>query len=139
MLKLHFNYPKTFLTFVKKEKRFSYAASIGIANIPKSYHKEYKKYLVEFNSISVREERGKEIIQDLIHDKNVYVHIDPTMLLSKNEWDKIIKLPTIYVPKKYIFCYFLGQQDEKQKKMINNFAKQYNFTLLPLSCLFKKK
>ncbi|MDD6214507.1 MAG: polysaccharide pyruvyl transferase family protein [Firmicutes bacterium] len=77
-----------FLDFVKrKENRNSYAASFGLADIEDSYFDEYKRLLSNFNNISVREERGREIVQKMT-GRDVPVVLDPTLLLSAEEWRK---------------------------------------------------
>ena len=40
-----------------------------------------------------REDKGKEIIEELTGRKDVSVNLDPTMLLSSEEWSKLAKRP----------------------------------------------
>lgn len=110
------------LSNVEAQKRISYAASFGIDKINTSYYKKLKKQLSKFKAISVRENQGATIIKNIINEKKVDVHIDPTLLLSEKEWEKVIVKPSIEVPKKYILCYFLGQVDEEYNKAISDFA-----------------
>ena len=81
------------LTNVSPKKRISYAASFGINDLPKQYHKKTKEELEKFKAISVREDRGKKIVEDLTGRKDIEVLIDPTMLLTSEEWKKMIKKP----------------------------------------------
>lgn len=55
----------------------------------------------------MREIQGKQIIENLGVDKTVQVVVDPTMLLTKKDWDEIVPSTRI-VDGKYIFCYFWG-------------------------------
>jgi hypothetical protein len=115
------------LRSVKKDKRISFSASFGVSNIPKKYNKKLRNELKKFKAISVREEAGKKIINNLSIDKNIEVLVDPTMLLSANEWDKISKKPKqlqFLKKKKYILNYFLGNLSEKRKKEIEDIAKE---------------
>lgn len=76
-----------FLDFIQdKYKKASYAASLGNFNLVNK--KETKALLEDFKYISIREESKKNIIEGYIN-KNVDVSLDPTLLLSKNEWGKI--------------------------------------------------
>ena len=86
--------------------KISYAASIGSNNIPDDLKSIYKKLLGRYESISVREDSGKQIIGELT-GKDVAVVLDPTLLLNKDEWNKIA-VPNRQFKKKYILCYFLN-------------------------------
>ena len=114
-----------FLTFTPNKKRNSISASFGINTIPNELKNYYKEKLLEFNNISVREESGKSIIKELTDREDVEVLVDPTMLLSSDEWDKVSKKPEqIKENKKYILNYFLGELKEEWKNEINKVAKE---------------
>lgn len=94
------------LDFVEdKSKKFSYAASLGISQIDLDYKFIYTKLLSQFNLISVREKQGAEIVEGLI-DHPVSVVMDPTLLLTANEWLQVARKPRI--DDKYILVYQLG-------------------------------
>lgn len=113
-----------FLTFAPKEKRNSFSASFGINEVPEDMKKYYKNNLLGLKNISVREEAGKEIIEELTGRKDVDVLIDPTMLLTTKEWDKVSKKPKQLKKDKYILNYFLGELSESRKKEIDRIAKE---------------
>lgn len=95
-----------FLSFVKdNKKKNSYAASFGFNTIPLGYEEEYKKRLAGYNHVAVREDSGKKILEELLPDeyKNISVTLDPTLLLTKEEWGRFTK--TIKKEKKYILLY----------------------------------
>ena len=119
-----FNYRKYFALFANKEKNISYAASLGISKMPESEKNNFKQALRNISKISVREEAGKKIIEELMPNKNVEVLIDPTMLLSKDEWDEVAIEPKNKPKKRYILNYFLGELSEKRKKAIEQVAKE---------------
>ena len=54
-----------FLTFAPKQKRISYAASIGVSEIPDDKKDQFKKWLNGMNYISVREQAGADIVYEL--------------------------------------------------------------------------
>ena len=56
------------------------------------------------NYISVREETAKELIANFTN-KEISVTLDPTLLLSKNDWEKIAITPN---NKSYILLYNMG-------------------------------
>lgn len=112
------------LTFAEPHKRVAFAASFGISELPEEYHKAAKEELTKFKSISVREDVGKEIIKNVVGREDAEVLVDPTMMLEKEEWDKIIKKPISFPNKKYIFTYFLGEMSEETKDAILKYAKK---------------
>lgn len=79
-----------FLDFAEKAKRNSYSASFGFDEIPNEYIDLYHSLLSDFNRISVREKTGSTILKKLIN-RDVPVTLDPTLLLSKDEWSALIK------------------------------------------------
>ncbi len=115
-----------FLTFADNKKRNSFSASFGISEIPEDMKGYYKERLNGLNNISVREDRGKEIIEELTGRTDVEVLVDPTMLLSADEWDKVAKKPKQLKTDKYILNYFLGELSEERKNEINRIAKENN-------------
>ena len=114
---------KYFLGFSEnKNKNMAYSASFGIPNIDEEMKEVFKNGLNNFNYISVREESGKRIIKELIN-KDVEVLVDPTLLLTTNEWDKIARKPKqLKNNRKYILNYFLGDISNDRKKVIEDFA-----------------
>lgn len=78
-----------YLTFVKTGKKISYAASFGSVGINKTDEDEVKRLLEKYDEISVREIEAKDNLKKLLK-KDVEVNVDPTMLLTKDEWDEII-------------------------------------------------
>lgn len=87
-------------------KRLSYAASIGSNAIPSELHALYKELLSRYDSISVRENSGVDVVREIC-GKEAEVVLDPTLLLDYNDWNKIA-LPRRLVRGKYILCYFLN-------------------------------
>ncbi len=126
------NFYRYFLKFSPKEKNISYAASIGANQIEDKYVNEFKDGMNNFSFISVREDLAKKILNEQITSKEVEVVLDPTMLLSSNEWNFVAKKPKKFPKKRYILNYFLGEQSKERKKIINNFAKKNNCQVIDL-------
>lgn len=114
------------LNMVEGKKRISYAASFGVSSLNSEHNKILKNEISKFKAVSVREEMGKRIIKNVLPNKNVDVLIDPTMLLSADEWETIIKKPEMKSEKKFILNYFLGDLSENRKKEIYKVAKENN-------------
>lgn len=131
-------YNKLFLRFAPYEKRVSYAASFGVSELPEECKDKYKKALMDFQRISVREESGKQIVNELI-GKSVDVLIDPTMLLKTNEWRDISKKSSIHIKEKYILKYFLGNKVTDRDLYIDKISKKYNLEIIDLMDKNQKK
>lgn len=119
------------LNFASDDKRISFAASFGISELPEKYNKRVKKELAKFKAISVREEAGKKIVEKLTNRHDVKVLVDPTMMLTSNDWDKVAKKPSqLKKNEKYILNYFLGDLSEKRTIEIKKFAKENNCKII---------
>lgn len=115
-------YLGSFLPF--QSKALSYAASIGVSSEPSTaVQGMFKKYLPNFAAISVREFRGKEIIQQMT-GLRADVVLDPTLMLSSEQW---LKITEGFVPEsdRYVLTYFLGHPSEEQEKLIQEYAHQH--------------
>ena len=112
------------LEFTTPEKRISFSASFGISSLPEQYNEKLKNALKDYKAISVREDAGKKIIEDVVGRKDVQILVDPTMLLTAEEWDKVAKKPEQLKTDKYILNYFLGELSEKRKAEIDRIAKE---------------
>lgn len=110
-----------------EQPKIAYAASFGVSTIPHSQRNKTVKYLKRINEISVRETRGAEIIDELLGKKPVTV-VDPTLLLEKEEWERLcLPIPV----NEFIFCYFLGNN-----KKARQFAKELSeVTGLKILCI----
>lgn len=81
--------PAYFLGFANDNQKFSYAASFATVNFPDSYVEEYKKRLSGFQTFSVREQSGVEVVKRFTGKTNAQTHLDPSLLLSASDWSKI--------------------------------------------------
>ena len=95
-------------------RKVAYASSFGVSEIPTFQRKATGAYLDRFYRIGVREERGKEIVDELSHQKATVV-ADPTLLLTREEWEAEIADARPNESGPYIFCYFLGTNQEARK------------------------
>lgn len=114
-----------FLTFAEEKQRIAFTASFGVENIPNKLKEYYIEKLTSFNHISVREYAGAKIVEELT-EKNAEVLIDPTMMLTYDEWSKIAKRPEKLKDGKYILNYFIGGLSDIRRKEINKIAKENN-------------
>lgn len=85
--------PIYFLSFAnKKAKKISYASSTGGNRFTDSENKEKAKDLLkDFTTISVRESNTQEVLSQLLK-REVFHVLDPTLLLSKEEWFEALEI-----------------------------------------------
>ena len=122
--------------FATKDKKvIAYGASSNVKQFPPKAEKLFIQKLQRFNAISVRERTLKGYIES-ITDKKVAIVLDPTFLLSKEEWLKISN-PKILPNKKYIFCYFLGNKASWQRKIAQVYADKYGYEVIHLPYIMR--
>ena len=105
-----------FLTFAPKEKRIAYAASISCPDIPEKDKPLFKQGLTEMAHISMREQAGADMVKSF-SGREVPVVVDPTLLLTADEWRKVSRQPAWYHGEDYILTYFLGARPEVVEKL----------------------
>lgn len=96
-------------------RKVAYASSFGVSDIPEFQRKATGDYLNRFSVIGVREQRGKEIVEDLSNKKATVVS-DPTLLLTRDEWEEEIKESKVINSDPYIFCYIISDNSEARAK-----------------------
>lgn len=115
----------TLLKYIDAEKRIAFAASFGESKIPEESKNEYAKELKKFRYLSVREDDGAKIVKELI-DRDATILLDPTMMLSVTEWQKIEKRPiALHDSQKYILAYFLSTPSPRAVNLIKKLSKDY--------------
>jgi hypothetical protein len=119
-----------YMTFAPSERIFSYAASFGIDEIPEEYQNAVAAGLNHIKHISVREDAGKRIVETLTGRTDAQVLVDPTMLLTKEEWDQVIAMPKAQVPENFLLTYFLGGVSEERRAAIMERAEQLGCELV---------
>lgn len=89
------------------ERRYAYACSFGVNDIPAKKKEIIRRYLEKFSGISVREKTGVKIVKELTGNY-VPMNVDPTLLLRSEDWNKLALNPEI--KGKYVFAYFLSNK-----------------------------
>lgn len=121
------------LKFVKEDKiKISYAASISLPGIPKQAEKYICEALKGFKAISVRENNDKKVIQRIVKDK-VECVLDPTLLIDREEWDKLSR-ETVISNREYIFAYLIGGSD-LDRNFVTEFGKKMNIHIVTIPYL----
>lgn len=118
------------LRFVPRSTRtISYATSLGVSEYPNYCRKSAKAVWERIDFLSVREITGANIIKNICKDSiKVQVVVDPTYLITKEEWNDIFPPQSMY-KEKYVFCYFLGN-DIESKQCARRYASTKGYKLV---------
>lgn len=128
---------KDFLKFSDYNKTISYAPSFGISNIDEAWKERILSGLNHIKYLSIRENQGAKIIKEL-SNRDAKVVLDPTLLLSKEEWCQIQKKPKRMIKEKYILTYFLGAKSEQLDEEIKELQKENNLKVINMNDLKNK-
>ena len=127
--------PAYYLDFAGKGAlKLSYAASISKSQLSPAQRETMKEHLADFTAISLREAEAVDLVKDLAPGKVSWV-LDPTLLLSRQEWDEVCAPPVIREP--YVFCFFLGG-DESHRAAAQAFARKKKLKLVTMPYLLGK-
>lgn len=112
-------------SFVPKDiPIISYAASFGVSEVDDEAKPIFQKYLPRLKAISVREDRGAELVKEMT-GLDATVVLDPTLMLTTEQWNMITRG---FVPNDdhYVLTYFLGKPSEEQERAIQTYAKTHD-------------
>ncbi len=114
---------------VMQGRSVAYAASFGDYDIEESQLSELKKRLHNFKAIALRENDKKPIVESLTNSP-VYKVIDPTLLLSPEEYTDIIQEPDTDDP--YLLLYS-RRGDAVMQEFAENLANEKGLKLIEIS------
>lgn len=100
--------PFYYLRFSPVAKRVAYAPSLGKESIARYNKNIMRKYIGEIPYLSVREKRGKVLIEELLNKKDIPVVLDPSLLIEKDKWMTISRDSQVSSAVFYLF-YFLDE------------------------------
>lgn len=97
----------------KQKKRISYAASLGVSELSDTAKKIMIPLIRKFHSVSVRENEAAALLKKELNS-DVKTVVDPTLLWDKPFWNNISSFPKNIEKQKYIFCYFIGENNHNR-------------------------
>ncbi|HGO5294086.1 polysaccharide pyruvyl transferase family protein [Photobacterium damselae subsp. damselae] len=130
------NYPKPDLTYLGKNipkgvRTIAYAASMGKVNYETLEDKEVSNLLIKFDYLGVRERSLMEAISS-IHSINVQQVLDPTFLVPKKHWEKMISDVPRVCEEPYLLFYSLINSVES-RKLANRICKEKGLKLIEIN------
>lgn len=129
-----------FLDFVKEKPKYSYAASFGDSVVEEENKGMIRNFLSSFSCISVREESGLRILEELATCE-FEQSLDPTLLLNKEKWCEIVENTKRLIPEKYVLIYFMVQSPDTVREvftMANRIKEQYGYKIVVIGGSIRK-
>lgn len=112
--------PMDFLTFAEPHQRVAYAASIGQESLG-AYEALFAAGLAEFDKISVRERQAAQIVKQVTGTEPPVV-LDPTLLLTKEEWSALADRASPQASGPYVASYLLYRQEPETREAVRRSA-----------------
>lgn len=121
-----------FAACMPQGRRVAYAASFGVREIPKEVAPSYRTLLQGLTQISVREDAGAALVQEL-SGREATVVPDPTMLLPREHWKFVMKKPvSLELPASYLLVYDLRMDAGAGLERVEAIAQEKGLSLLVL-------
>src|SRR5690606_9663219 len=108
-------------------KRIGYAVSFGCEIYPPLAESIAKTYIQSFDGISVREDSGLNIVENLGYNSAVKL-LDPTLLLKYDSYK--FSNTTLSNKEKYALVYILRNEDKNINRIISNYTKDYRIDVI---------
>lgn len=99
-----------FLDFAPSLRRLAYAASFGMAALHDSSKAWFRRQLKHLAHVSVRESSAARIVEDLTGVRPPTV-LDPTLLLTRQDWTALAQCPPSVQGRRYILIYNMVPTD----------------------------
>ena len=112
------------------KKKVAYAPSLSSKPFTSERENEFANYIKDFFAISTREAQGAEYVSSLVGGRKVDWVLDPTLLLSKSDYEKIAKEPK---ERNYVLLYTCMKDDQKMVREAEAFAKERGMELIEIS------
>lgn len=118
-----------YLPLIQGNKKVSYAASFGAGGGYNLFEQETQlnkalSYIKDFQCLSVRESSAAILLRDKTGRK-ADVLLDPTLLLSRSDWEPLVKSDLKLKPGMFILFYTIGYT-KKEREMALLLGKRYN-------------
>lgn len=115
--------------FPTNSKKISFASSFGSYRLNEIEKKEFARCLKSFSCVTTREDFGIEQIKKM-GISNVKKVCDPTMLLSSNDWEKVIDISDKKDIKEPYLVVYLMTKYEDYMEQIKSIADYYSLKIV---------
>ena len=123
--------PVYFASFARRGvRKVSYAASIGLDDIPPELASKYREHLADFHAVSVREAEGKRLLAEKCCTEATVV-LDPTLLHDATFYTKVEEHVEGFRDG-FLFCYFLAK-DHNYRERVEAYASRHGLQIVGVS------
>lgn len=126
-------------SFAEANQKVAYAASFGSEKIGQGNKDLFQEQLSSFRAISVRENSGMRLAREFGIEKNVPVVLDPTLMLSGEQWENLAKKPDYINAEGFVLTYFLGGENQAIKNHIENRVNDNNSRVINLRVFYRSQ
>lgn len=123
--------PQYYLQYAPSHKRIAYAPSFGRHTVAEYNKKPIGKYVKQIPYLSVREQSGVSIIQD-IAGREADCLLDPTLYFNKQDWMNYLGLMAESEKQPYLLAYFLDEPSLLAKACIRKIADDNGWEIVAL-------
>ena len=123
-----------FLDFVGESHRIAYAASFGVQQVPGFLRSRYRAWLQGIPHLSVRESDGRRLVADL-SGREARVVLDPTLLVHRTVWDRLIAAQPPIAAAPYAARFFLGHPTPAQDAWVTRHADEAGLEIVDMHAL----
>ena len=120
---------------LQADRHISYAASMGGVQLNDNDYEFLRQRMNKFSYISVRESGLQNVLRKI--DFNADVVLDPTLLLTPNEWEQILPIQR-FLPQKYVLFYRLLEGSFDEKALVD-FSRKLNCELIILDSAVREE
>lgn len=119
-------------TDIKCDKKIAYAPSMEMSQLTAEQQEFCRTHISNFNSISVREDKMKELLAPLT-DKDIEVVIDPVFLKDKEEYEGLASNSKLQLPEHYILVYSIGSPTGQLDSIVSKVSEDLKLPVYYLS------
>lgn len=127
-----------FLDFLGESHRIAYAASFGIQEVPGFLRSRYRAWLQGIPHLSVRESDGRRLVAAL-SGRDARVVLDPTLLVDRAVWDRLIAQEPPITAAPYAVRFFLGLPTPGQDAWVGRHADEAGLDVVDLHALGREE
>ena len=128
-----------FLDFVQSGKKISYSASFGAKDhiLDKKSEERLMALISKYDYLSVREEKSYNRVNKYLPDKECNINVDPTILLTKEEWTNRLLKDQKKIDSEYILFYTL-RMNKDRVRLVKELSKTLKLPVVVLNpaCMY---
>ena len=125
--------PLYYLRFAPSYKRVAFAPSFGRNYIADYNKKQIAKWIKEYPYISIRENSGVSLIEEMTGKKAQHL-LDPTLVIESENWEKLLGIER--KRQNYILAYFLDEPSDFTKRQLTKLKKEMGCDVISIPYIF---